>query len=319
MRIFISYSWDSDPHKLKVANLVKKLRDNGISAEFDGDIILGERIPHYMETRVSECDYVLFICTPQYKEKADERTGGVGYESNIITGELYSSQNERKFIPLLFSGTWDTALPAWASGKSGLDFTTDQRTQTEFERLLTHLGANSLSEAKDVPKNTTSIYVKKSFQPQSSEPNYVKKTYTPNIEDEPIRILRVITEEVGFPKDDGTRGSALYLVPFELSRYPSESWGKLFVQSWNSPPQWSTLHRPGIARVSGKKIILDGTTIDEVERTHKETLLLVVNEANRKEHEYRQKIAIEENIKDAKKESHLHNVEDTAKRITFDN
>lgn len=316
MRVFISYSWDSEQHKTQVANLVKKIRDNGIGAEFDGDIMLGERIPHYMETRVAESDFVLFVCTPKYKEKADMRAGGVGYESNIITGELYSSQNETKFIPILFSGTWETSLPTWAAGKNGLDFTTDERTQIEFERLLSHLSARPSPEEPEAP--TAPIYVKKSFQPQKSQATYIKKTYNPSSEDEPVRILRVITEEVGFPKNDGTRGSALYSVPFELSKYPSELWKQLFVRNWDSPPRWTTLHRPGIASVSGKKIILNGTTIDEVERTHKETLLLAVSEANKKEMEDQQKIAMEEKRKNAEKEKHLQNVEDTARRITFD-
>lgn len=318
MRVFISYSWDSAQHKIRVADLVKQLRGNGIGAEYDGDIVLGERIPHYMETRVAESDYVLIICTPQYKEKADKRAGGVGYESNIITGELYSSQNEKKFIPLLFAGTWDTSLPTWATGKNGLDFTTNETAQAETERLLTHFGTASAPEKKNVSTSAASVYVKKSFEPQRNGSTYIKKTYKPDTKDETIRILRVITEEVGFPKNDGTRGSALYAVPFELSDYPSELWKKLFVQNWDSPPQWTTLHRPGIASVSGKKIILNGTTIDEVEKTHKETLLLAVNEANKKELEYRQKVAIEENRKNAEREKHLQNVADTTKRITFD-
>jgi hypothetical protein len=316
MRVFISYSWDSKQHKTRVADLVKDLRGNGIGAEFDGDIILGERIPHYMETRVAGSDYVLFVCTPKYKEKADNRAGGVGYESNIITGELYSSQNEKKFIPLLFSGTWETSLPAWAAGKNGLDFTTEEKSQTALGRLLDHLGASPTSDKTEVAPSPA--YIKKLFQPKKSKAAYVKKTYTLPSEDEPIRVLRVITEEVSFPKNDGTHGSALYSVPFELSRYPSASWRQLFVQSWNSPPRWTTLHRPGIASVSGRKIILNGTTIDEVERTHKETLLLAVGEANKKEQEYQRRVAMEEKRKTAEKKQHLQNVEDTAKRITFD-
>jgi hypothetical protein len=271
-----------------------------------------------MEARVAESDYVLFICTPSYKEKADKRAGGVGYESNIITGELYNSQNETKFIPLLFSGTWDTSLPSWASGKSGLDFTTKEKATTEFLRLLTHLSSMRPPNIATSSKPSSPVYVNKAFQPKIDGSHYITKTYDPISKDEPIRIIRVITEEVGFPRNDGTRGSALYSVPFELSRYPSELWRNLFVRSWNHPPQWTTMHRPGIASVTGKKIVLNGTTIDEVEKTHKKTLLLAVDEANKAEQDYLIKKAMEEKRENEENENHIRNVKDIASRISFD-
>lgn len=304
MRVFISYSWDSDEHKARVANLVKKLRDNGVGAEFDGDIMLGERIPQYMESRVADSDFVLFICTPKFKAKADNRAGGVGYESNIITGEIFNNQNEKKFIPILFAGTWETSLPTWASGKNGLDFTSEKNAQNEYRRLLEHLGKKPVSiEQPTFPQKASVVRTENEMMPDNVN--------------EPIRIIRVITEEVGFPKNDGTRGSALYAVPFELSRNPSELWRNLFVQCWNFPPQFTSLHRPGIARVSGRRIILDGTTIDEVERTHKQTLLLAVGEANKKEQEHLRIIAMETSREKAERESHLQNVRDAADRLTF--
>ncbi len=40
------------------------------------------------------------------------------------------------------------------------------------------------------------------------------------------------------------------------------------------------MHRPGIASVYGNRVVLDGTTLDEVERYHRDTLKLVVDRAN---------------------------------------
>jgi hypothetical protein len=40
------------------------------------------------------------------------------------------------------------------------------------------------------------------------------------------------------------------------------------------------MHRPGIASVAGDKVILDGTTIEEVGKYHAETLRLVVDKVN---------------------------------------
>lgn len=49
-----------------------------------------------------------------------------------------------------------------------------------------------------------------------------------------------------------------------------------FIKTWNQPPQFTTMHRPGIARVSGDRVILDGTTIEEVEKYHRDTLKLSI-------------------------------------------
>ena len=54
-------------------------------------------------------------------------------------------------------------------------------------------------------------------------------------------------------RNDGTRGRALYRVPFQLSRWPYPVWAQNFVQTWNRPPSLSTMHRPGIARIEGDR------------------------------------------------------------------
>src|ERR1035438_6417900 len=119
--VFISYSWDNETHKDWVRQLSTRLRSDGVDTILDRDRAeLGDRLPKFMEL-IAECDYVLFICTPNYKQKSDERTGGVGYEGNIITGELLTKGNERKFIPILATGNWKDALPTWAAGKLGAD------------------------------------------------------------------------------------------------------------------------------------------------------------------------------------------------------
>lgn len=41
------------------------------------------------------------------------------------------------------------------------------------------------------------------------------------------------------------------------------------------------MHRPGNGHVAGDRFVLSGTTIDEVEKYHLETLQLALNETNR--------------------------------------
>lgn len=95
-----------------------------------------------------------------------------------------------------------------------------------------------------------------------------------------VRIIGIDTDGITRPRNDGTPGSALYRVPVLLSRRPDPQWATLMVQNWDRPPRWTTMHRPGIGRVEGDRFVLDGTTIDEVDKFHLETLQLAVDQTN---------------------------------------
>ena len=82
----------------------------------------------------------------------------------------------------------------------------------------------------------------------------------------PLKIIGIIADQVSTPRNDGTPGSALYSIPFRLSQRPSQFWAEAFVRAWNMPPQFTSMHRPGIARIVGNTIVLNGTTLDEVEK-----------------------------------------------------
>lgn len=101
----------------------------------------------------------------------------------------------------------------------------------------------------------------------------------------PLKITGVVAEGMGTPRNDGSRGSALYAVPLQLSRTPSQAERQLLVGVWNRPPRFTTMHRPGIASVQGDRFVLDGTTIDEIESHHADTLRGVIEEVNRRSEE----------------------------------
>src|SRR5271169_2870487 len=89
-----------------------------------------------MESSVRDSDYVVIICTPRYKERSDERRGGVGYEGHVITAEVfYYSDNQRKFIPVLRLGEWKAVAPAALLGKSYADLSGEPYRQSEYETL----------------------------------------------------------------------------------------------------------------------------------------------------------------------------------------
>ena len=136
-------------------------------------------------------------------------------------------------------------------------------------------------------------------------------------EQEPIRLVGLIDEDVGVPRNDGSPGSALYEVPFRLSRHPSEPWTEFFVDSWNRPPEFTSMHRPGIARVEGDRIILDGTTIEEVERYHLKTLKLAVERANELTAQWSRSREQREKSLNDRQDKHRNHVKEIAKRLKF--
>lgn len=197
-KVFISYAWEDKGHREWVQSFADRLLECGVEAIIDTyDLELGDRLPYFMEKSISDADKVLVICTPTYKTKSDNRTGGVGYEGHIIAAELMNGTNRNKFIPILRIGSWDTSLPNCMSGILGVNLI-DDINQNEFNDLL------------------TTIYGGGRKKPIIGEPpKFIKNSVVTAIEeDEPIHITGIITDEVSIPRMDGTLGSALYKVPF---------------------------------------------------------------------------------------------------------
>lgn len=307
-KVFISYAWENEDLKNWVKNLAIELRNNGIDAKLDQwDVIPGDQMPHFMEKSVRENDYVLLICTPKYKLKSENRIGGVGYEGDIMTAEVLQTSNHRKFIPVLQSGDKDVSIPSWLKGKYFIDLSTDFHFKKNFEDLIT-----TVLNAREVAPAIGQIPSK--FQKQIATSIETQKIQN----DEFVKIKGIVADEVTLPLNDGSRGSGLYKIPFELNKRPSYEWIDLFINSFNRPPEFTQMHRPGIASVYGNKIYLDGTTIEEVERYHKKTLKLAVDVANKTYAEIQIRKKIKEDQEKNIREQHKKNIDDMNKRIHFD-
>jgi hypothetical protein len=137
---FLSYSWDSDEHRRWVLAFATRLRGDGVETVLDQwHLVPGDQLPTFMEKAVRNSDYVLIVCTPRYKDRSERRVGGVGYEGDIITGEVLTTRNERKFIPLLRTGDWVQAAPTWLAGKYHIDLRSDAYGERQYQDLLTTL------------------------------------------------------------------------------------------------------------------------------------------------------------------------------------
>lgn len=104
-RAFISYSWESDAHKNWVRSFAERLTQNGVNVRLDQwHIGPGQSLTQFMEAEVHASDFVLVICTKAYCQKALAREGGVGYEQQIITGNIVAGKPREQFIPLVRDG-----------------------------------------------------------------------------------------------------------------------------------------------------------------------------------------------------------------------
>lgn len=302
---FISYSWEDDEHKKWVKTLASNLRNDGVDVKLDQwEVVPGDQLPSFMEKSIREIDYVLIICTPKYKRKSDNREGGVGYEGDIITGEVFQNQNHRKFIPILRKGDWMESAPSWISGKYYIDLREIANTESNYKDLITTI-LNIRESAPPIGQ----------YQHQKTNQQILKNEESPDINE--IQIKGILVDEIGEPLNDGTRGSALYKIPFELNKRPDYDWSELFRLTWDRPPQWGTMHRPGIGYVSGNRIILDGTTIEEVKKYHRDTLKLVVETVNKRYNEIKLQERLKQEREAQERLRHRNNINDIAKDIEF--
>jgi len=138
---FMSYSWDSEAHKQWVIQLAVLLANNGVRVHLDEwEVLLGQDLTEFMEAGIRESDYVLIVCTPTYARKANKRKGGAGYETSVITGELFQVYHRpRKYIPLLRFGDPEVAIPSYLKSCRFLDFREEVKFDQRFEELLKHI------------------------------------------------------------------------------------------------------------------------------------------------------------------------------------
>jgi hypothetical protein len=134
---FISYSWDAAAHREWVKRLAARLRADGVDMTLDyWHAAPGDKIPAFMERAVRDNDFVIAVCTPRFKEKSDQRDGGVGYEGDIMTAYVFVVGVRKKFIPVLRRGSWIDAAPTWRLGTAHIDLSGDPYSDSQYEELL---------------------------------------------------------------------------------------------------------------------------------------------------------------------------------------
>lgn len=138
--VFISYSHDNEEHRDWVYRLACRLVESGVEVVLDQwDIQLGSNILKFMEKGLTNSDRVLVVCTDNYNKKSNEGFGGVGYEKNILTAQLFYGQDTNKFIPCIRGVTTLAKTPVCLGGRAYVDFTDDSGFEANLKQLLHEL------------------------------------------------------------------------------------------------------------------------------------------------------------------------------------
>lgn len=141
-KVFISYAWLNDDFNRKVSEFVNRLRQDGIDTIFDQtDLKFGQSMPHFMESTVRDSGItnVLMLLTPEYKEKADSKTGGVGTETQIISAEVYQDVDNTKFIPVIFDKRgkdFKDCLPIYLKSRYFIDLSDIETYESNYNSLV---------------------------------------------------------------------------------------------------------------------------------------------------------------------------------------
>lgn len=288
---FISYS-----HADK--DLARSIHDGLVEHGYrvwldEGELRIGDSLIQAISDAIDRVDFLVALVS----EHSASSSWCQRELSLAMTGEI-----NREGIQVLPCRVGGAVMPASLKDKLYLQISDDSDAVTTLHMAMTR----HLAPAQPIPQRRKRRPAsRRAPSPEQAEPWKV-------------RMLHVDTNSMTSPRMDGTPGSALYRVPIALSMAPDRLWADLFVRHWDRPPRWSTMHRPGIATVAGSQIVLDGTTVEEVEQHHQETLKLAVNAANRDRQEIAKRLDRERAQAQEAERKHRESAEAAATRIQFD-
>lgn len=143
--VFISYSWTLEQHRQWVLELAKQLRSHGINVILDVWYLKTGHDKHaFMERMVTDpgVKRVLIICDQSYQQKADQREGGVGDETLLITPEVYGKVDQEKFIPIVVERDKNDGapyMPAYLRSRMYIDMSVPTDFEDKYQELLRNL------------------------------------------------------------------------------------------------------------------------------------------------------------------------------------
>lgn len=209
-KVFISYAWGSEDYRLKVRSFATDLMGNGIDVLLDQwSLKEGNDTYAFMEQSVTDSTItnVLILLDPVYEKKANERHGGVGTETQIISPEIYNKVKQEKFLPVIFERGENGEIPKPQYLKTMLhfDLSQEEKYDSEYQRLVKRLYGIEIVEKPELGKKPSWLE-KKSILPTKILTRYecLKQQKSDNIKkDEYRNFLFAVKEKiVNFNKDE---------------------------------------------------------------------------------------------------------------------
>ncbi len=153
-RVFISYAWGTEEYREKVISFANTLMNDGIDVVIDQwSLEEGDDKNSFMERTVNDDSItnVLILIDPIYAKKANDKQGGVGTETQIISQEVYAKVKQNKFLPIVFEKDEEGNIqkPIYLDSRIHFDLSDSQTYSKEYRRLVRRLFG-----IKSVPKPT---------------------------------------------------------------------------------------------------------------------------------------------------------------------
>ncbi len=127
----------------KVAEQVcSRLERDGFKVLIDfKDLKYGHDMNFFMEELITETGKLIILIDDEYAQKADNRSGGVGTETFLISSEMYAQVLPDRFIPcaLKKDGHGNFVLPRYLKSRRCADFTSDEQIDRNWESVLAHI------------------------------------------------------------------------------------------------------------------------------------------------------------------------------------
>jgi hypothetical protein len=139
VKVFISYSHDSDAHDDRVLRLADSLREHGIDCDVDA---YHDSPPSgwqlWMIRSIKRAKFVLVVCTKLYCRRflGDQRGKGAVFEGLIITQQLYDeAPDNKKFIPVIFDPACRSHIPVTLRAATHYDLSSRGGYEKLYRRL----------------------------------------------------------------------------------------------------------------------------------------------------------------------------------------
>lgn len=182
VRVFISYSHDSDEHVQFVLDLAERLIEDGFNCVLDFSLedAPAEGWQTWFAQELAAADYTLVMCTPKYLQRYQHQQAIAGeaeeFGGLVLTPALYQQFNEQtKFVPILREGGKLSDAPEPLQSKN------------TFELMADYLGLHQLLKNKQPKAMKGAAQTAEWRDSEASSPSNTKPP-SPSIQNTPSAI-----------------------------------------------------------------------------------------------------------------------------------